>query len=207
MLLPNFLRTVFNLNKSLTWIPFLSITFFFSFLTVAGLFYKSSKTTGALLIKELRIKKIKLFDIAIIISSTIAILVLTIVFQSLPIGVLFSKFSFISPEPIFGKVNKTVIIMTIIFFPLATIAEEIFWRGYLLPLQEKHFGKMGWIINGFLWAMSHILTHNPLRLLITSFGIAFVGTKFKNTSVTILIHLLINSITLNKLVTSYLSQI
>ena len=35
---------------------------------------------------------------------------------------------------------------------LAMFAEEMMWRGYMLPLQEAMFGPWAWVINGLLWA-------------------------------------------------------
>ncbi|MFP4323970.1 MAG: type II CAAX prenyl endopeptidase Rce1 family protein [Anaerolineales bacterium] len=31
------------------------------------------------------------------------------------------------------------------------IGEELWWRGYILPIQERAFGKWAWLINGLLW--------------------------------------------------------
>lgn len=33
--------------------------------------------------------------------------------------------------------------------------EELLWRGYILPRQEKAFGNKAWIIHGILWTLFH----------------------------------------------------
>lgn len=210
-LLPNLLEKFLNLSTTRLWLSFYLIALFFSILTYIGLVNKLSNKSIIQFLKELRIRKLKAKDILIIVVSSIAIIIINAMMQALmqalPIGDLFSKITLIKSEPVSGNMDYEVILMTILGFLLATIAEETFWRGYLLPLQEKQFGKMAWIVNGIFWAMSHILTHNPLRIIPVSLGIAFIGTRFKNTSITILIHLIINLVTINKLIRTWLSLV
>jgi membrane protease YdiL (CAAX protease family) len=35
------------------------------------------------------------------------------------------------------------------------ISEELWWRGYILPRQEKQYGRYTWAIHGVLWAFFH----------------------------------------------------
>jgi len=68
--------------------------------------------------------------------------------------------------------------------------EEILWRGYALPLQEKYFGKYAWLVNGLCW---NILIHffmrwNLIVLLPVSLLIPYLVQKYKNSWIGIIIH-------------------
>lgn len=89
---------------------------------------------------------------------------------------------------------------------LAVVGEEIVWRGYLLPRQEKTYGKYAWLINGLLWNIPfHLYTlHNlfsdmPLYLLLP-----FIIQKTENTWVGIAIHALLVSLALVIIFTAFI---
>lgn len=68
--------------------------------------------------------------------------------------------------------------------------EEILWRGYALPLQEKVFGNKAWILNGLCW---NLLVHafmwwNFLTLMPISMAIPYLVQKYKNTWIGIYLH-------------------
>jgi len=48
--------------------------------------------------------------------------------------------------------NWLFLVITIILHSTAIVAEEFMWRGYILPRQEKNYGKWAWLVNGLLWA-------------------------------------------------------
>lgn len=70
------------------------------------------------------------------------------------------------------------------------IGEELLWRGYLLPRQERVFGKWAWLVNGILWIF---LLHFMMRwmwlvLIPTGLLTPFIAQYVKNTWAAILIH-------------------
>ncbi len=61
----------------------------------------------------------------------------------------------IPPRQFFGMTLKGNWRLLVAFIPMhlvAMFAEEMMWRGYMLPLQETMFGPWAWVINGVLWA-------------------------------------------------------
>lgn len=80
-----------------------------------------------------------------------------------------------------------------IFLCFNVIGEEFWWRGYILPRQELAFGKWTWVFHGCLWTFFHafkwwdFLGILPLTLLLP-----FLVWKFKNNTIGIVIHFLIN---------------
>lgn len=75
-----------------------------------------------------------------------------------------------------------------------SIMEELLWRGYLLPIQERTLGKYAWVLNGTFWAISHILIYNPVKIFFPALCYSFIASKYKNTTYTIIIHLVVNTI-------------
>lgn len=69
-------------------------------------------------------------------------------------------------------------------------AEEILWRGYALPLQEKVFGKWAWLVNGLSW---NLLVHmfmpwSFISLIPTTLIVPYLVQRFQNTWIGIVIH-------------------
>lgn len=76
--------------------------------------------------------------------------------------------------------------------------EELLFRGFLLPLNEKSFGKQAWIFQGILWGFWHLYwfwQFIPLTIFV-SLPLLFVTQKTKNTWVAIIIHGLLNFVPL-----------
>jgi len=79
------------------------------------------------------------------------------------------------------------------YFPclLANIlGEELLWRGYLLPRQERRFGKWAWLVNGICWMwLFHmfipwiLLTVIPSMLLVP-----WMAQRFGSTWSAVVIH-------------------
>jgi membrane protease YdiL (CAAX protease family) len=75
--------------------------------------------------------------------------------------------------------------------------EELWFRGYILPRQEKAFGKHAWVANGLMFTLNHIW--QPWNLLLILPGAlvgAFVVQKRKNTWILIISHGIANAILL-----------
>jgi len=91
--------------------------------------------------------------------------------------------------------NWLALIAYVAFLCFNVIGEEFWWRGYILPRQELAFGKWTWIIHGLLWAFFHafkwwdILGILPLTLIIP-----FLVWRFKNNTIGIVLHFLINGL-------------
>jgi membrane protease YdiL (CAAX protease family) len=75
------------------------------------------------------------------------------------------------------------------------LAEELCWRGYLLPRQEARLGRIAWLPNGILWCLFHwsfgwaiMVTLLPITLLLP-----WIVQHRRNTSVGIVIHAVFNA--------------
>ena len=79
------------------------------------------------------------------------------------------------PIPAAPMVSIAALLVNIFFLLLATLGEEIGWRGLALPaLQQRHSARTASIILGVLWAAWHI----PFWLLLDTFdqyGIGYLG--------------------------------
>lgn len=68
--------------------------------------------------------------------------------------------------------------------------EELLWRGYALPLQEKVFGKHAWLLNGLLWNffVHAFMPWGFLTLLPISLLLPYMVQRFGNTWIGVIIH-------------------
>ena len=76
--------------------------------------------------------------------------------------------------------------------------EEFMFRGMLLPLDEKSFGKTAWLFQGTLWGLWHVYwkwNFIPLTLFV-ALPLVFVVQKTRNTWTGIIIHGFLNIIPL-----------
>jgi membrane protease YdiL (CAAX protease family) len=129
-----------------------------------------------------------------------------------------AQWSFLAPHPVFppefgpegaaARASGTFMGMTItgsgwvavvyLFGWLFNIfGEELWFRGYILPRQEKAFYKHAWIANGLMFTLNHIW--QPWNLLLILPGAlvgAFVVQRRKNTWILIISHGLANAILL-----------
>jgi membrane protease YdiL (CAAX protease family) len=75
------------------------------------------------------------------------------------------------------------------------ISEELWWRGYVLPRQEKQHGRYTWAIHGVLWALFHAFKWWAVPfMLFTTWIIPFITQRIGNTTPGIIIHLVINGL-------------
>ena len=75
--------------------------------------------------------------------------------------------------------------------------EELWFRGYILPRQEKVFSNRAWVANGLMFTLNHIWQPwNLLLILPGSLVGAFVVQRRKNTWILIISHGLANAILL-----------
>lgn len=68
--------------------------------------------------------------------------------------------------------------------------EELLWRGWALPLQERVFGKWAWLLNGLLWnVMVHaFMPWGYFTLLPISLILPYLVQRTGNTWVGVIIH-------------------
>jgi membrane protease YdiL (CAAX protease family) len=77
---------------------------------------------------------------------------------------------------------------------LNILAEEIFWRGYVLPRQELTHGRFTFIIHGLLWALSHLFQYWILpSILLSSLALSWLAQRTKSTWPGIIAHLVNNA--------------
>lgn len=98
--------------------------------------------------------------------------------------------------PEFETTSILIVIVFQFFFIFFNIfGEEFWWRGYILPRQEIVHGKYTWIIHGLFWTLFHIFWWwNLLFLLPGALAASFVAQKFKNTTMIIVAHLVVNTL-------------
>ena len=67
--------------------------------------------------------------------------------------------------------------------------EELLWRGYLLPIQEKALPKHAWIFNSVFWLIFHfIFAQSIIIMLPLLFILPYAVQKQKNTWIGIIVH-------------------
>jgi membrane protease YdiL (CAAX protease family) len=80
---------------------------------------------------------------------------------------------------------------------LNILGEELWWRGYILPRQERALGAWAWVVNGVFWAAFHIFYHSTLYSFVSflpgTLALAFVAQRTRNTWPGIIAHTVVNS--------------
>ncbi len=93
-------------------------------------------------------------------------------------GLIYNLFSPNSPITIPATMTAAEFIVNVIMLLIATLGEEIGWRGVALPsLQQKNNPAKSSLILGFLWAVWHL----PFWLLLdtySQFGVAYLAMNF-----------------------------
>ncbi len=78
---------------------------------------------------------------------------------------------------------------------IATLGEEFWWRGYILPRQELTHGNRTWIIHGFLWTLFHLYAPwNLITILPGCLALSYVTQRLKNTWPAVIAHGLANGL-------------
>lgn len=70
------------------------------------------------------------------------------------------------------------------------VGEELLWRAYLLPRQERVFGKWAWLVNGVLWIflLHFMMRWMWLTLIPTGLLTPFIAQRVKNSWAAVMIH-------------------
>ncbi|HKZ70997.1 MAG TPA: CPBP family intramembrane glutamic endopeptidase, partial [Anaerolineales bacterium] len=78
---------------------------------------------------------------------------------------------------------------------IATLGEEFWWRGYILPRQELVHGKRTWIVHGLMWAAFHLFAPwNLIAILPGCLALSYVAQRLKNTWPAVIAHGLANGL-------------
>lgn len=73
--------------------------------------------------------------------------------------------------------------------------EELWWRGYILPRQEKTHGSYAWLIHGLFWTLFHAFKYwEILALLPTCLAFAYVAQRTRSTWPCLIAHTCLNGL-------------
>lgn len=91
--------------------------------------------------------------------------------------------------------NWPVLITFLVVWVIATLGEELWWRGVILPRQELAHGTHTWIVHGLLWTLFHVFTPWKLILLLPgALALSFVAQRTRSTIPGFIAHALVNGI-------------
>lgn len=111
-----------------------------------------------------------------------------------PIAMLAIFRDLMGPDAV-GNWWLVVLSAALLFFNI--IGEEFWWRGYILPRQELSHGRWTWLFHGIMWCLFHAFKYwDWLGLLPVCLVISFIAQRRQNTWPGVVIHLLVNSMTL-----------
>ena len=170
-----------------------------------------------------RLRRLRRQDWLLIFFAFLAIQICEVLFS--PTGRYLAEFSFFSTPPVipelfdpqlkmeaglstfFGvpvKGNWWLVVFWLGWLVVNIGGEELLWRGYALPLQERAFGRYAWLVNGLCW---NLLIHafmrwNFITLMPISLAIPYLVQRYQNTWIGIYIHGLGNLLVLVILIPS-----
>jgi membrane protease YdiL (CAAX protease family) len=105
---------------------------------------------------------------------------------------IYQALAFTPPTFAFGA---PIPLLAIVGLAFNIIGEEFWWRGYILPRQEAHFGRWAWLVNGTIWAFFHLYKWWGLPgMLIVCQIIPFLSQRLKNNWPALLLHFLLNGL-------------
>jgi membrane protease YdiL (CAAX protease family) len=100
-----------------------------------------------------------------------------------------------TPPDIFPSGPITNLPLVAFVLSMNIMSEELWWRGYILPRQEKLHGRYAWAIHGVLWAFFHAFKWWAVPfMLFTTWIIPLITQRTGNTTPGIIIHLVINGL-------------
>ena len=126
--------------------------------------------------------------------SVLGLLVLLIVAQGLNMGLLalYEALHFTPPSFTFQAFNP-LLMLTLLFFNI--VGEEFWWRGYMLPRQEAHFGRTAFLVNGVMWAFFHLFKWWAVpAMLLLCLIIPYTSQRLKHNGPAIFLHFMQNGL-------------
>ena len=107
-----------------------------------------------------------------------------------PNGIIPSEFMDV---PLAG--NWWILIVLLTSLVIATLGEELWWRGYILPRQELAQGKRTWVVHGLLWTSFHLFAPwNLIAILPGSLALSYVAQRLRNTWPAVIAHGMTNGL-------------
>jgi membrane protease YdiL (CAAX protease family) len=104
----------------------------------------------------------------------------------------YGKLGFWPPD---ADITLTNIPFLIFVLVINIFAEELWWRGYILPRQELEHGKWAFLVNGVLWSLFHMFKWWAVPLMIfRTWMEPFVVQRTKNTTPAMIMHFVGNGI-------------
>lgn len=97
--------------------------------------------------------------------------------------------SFMRLEPL-GPDRLWILALWLPFWLLNIFAEEILWRGVILPRQEAAFGDLAWLVNGLGWLLFHLAFGPDLMLALVpiTLVVPYVVQRRRNTWIGVILH-------------------
>jgi membrane protease YdiL (CAAX protease family) len=169
----------------------------FILLVLALVFYKLENNKNVSLIDRFRLQILTKSDIIAIFIGVLLILLfdgLIFAFDNLLSNNL-NIYLELSKLPNFTGMDQSIrneysiipIYLLYLFFNI--FGEELLWRGYLLPLQEKAINRYAWAFNGVFWMIFHAIFGISIIMMIPLiFILPYFVQRQKNTWVGISIH-------------------
>ena len=172
-----------------------NLTFFVGLFVSAVLAYalEGNPLSWAAFRERYRLHWIRGWQWAWTIGGLVAFLALAYGSSLLALAV-FDALGFVPPrmDPSGPLVNVPLAAITLLF---NIVAEELWWRGFVLPRQELAHGRVTWLLHGVLWACFHVLKWWAVPfMLLTTWIEPFLAQRLKNTTPGILIHLITNAV-------------
>jgi membrane protease YdiL (CAAX protease family) len=104
--------------------------------------------------------------------------------------------------------NWGAVILYALLLVFNIVGEELWWRGYILPRQEKRHGRFTWVLHGLLWTLFHAFKWwDLLGLLPVCLAIAYVSQRTKNNWPALIAHFLFNGQALVALIIAAITTI
>ncbi len=193
-----FLSRISGWETVIFWFIFAGLGMFLPLLIASYIFIKRERHsfTRVLWTDRLRFRKITRSDLLWSIGGIIAIGILSASIMEILkalFGEMQSQPPFMAFEPLSGG-RYWILAMWFPYWLLNIMGEEIFWRGVLLPRQEKAFGKQTWLVHGSCWAIFHLAFGWMLFLTMLPilFGQSYVVCRTRNSYTGVIIHAVIN---------------
>ncbi len=91
--------------------------------------------------------------------------------------------------------NGWVVVVVLLSLIVATLGEELWWRGYILPRQELRHGKFTWVYHGILWTLFHaFMPWGLIGIFPGALALSYVAQRTQSTWPGIIAHALANGI-------------
>lgn len=120
---------------------------------------------------------------------------------------IFGTSSLPQSDPLIGFQAWVMIFLIVLFIPIVAFSEELYFRCYLFQVQHERFKNYTWILNGISWSIFHLFTPtNFIAILPSCFMYSYVYQKTRNIWITIITHLLQNTIVFYPIIKAYISQ-